>query len=62
VFAEGRGSVLELCAFVRFVVAVGFVVFRARVERFTDVAQHHEPRLGFVVWVYSRFCESWGWG
>ena len=33
--------------FVRFVVAVGFVVFRARVERFPDVTRHHEPRLGF---------------
>ena len=47
--------------FVRFVVAASFVVFFwvwARAERFPGVTRHHEPRLGFLVWVYSCFCES----
>ena len=34
--------------FVRFVVAVGIVAFRARAELFPDATRHHEPRLGFV--------------
>ena len=58
VFAEGRGSVCRcvFCSYVRIDVAVGFVVFRARVERFPDVTRHNVPRLGFVVWVYPCFC------
>ena len=41
--------------FVRFVEAVGFVVFWARAERFPDVTRHHEPRLGWFVWFNPVF-------